>query len=52
MTGSYVNYYVDLVKALRREKELMVKPEQSRDGVKIMEIARESVKQRRTLPFN
>ena len=40
--GSYMDYYRDLVAAIRGEKELMVKPEQSRDGIRLIELARES----------
>lgn len=32
---------MDLVKAIRRERELVVKVQQSRDGVRIIELVRE-----------
>ena len=49
--GDYEGYYRDLVKAIRGEGELVVKPEQSRDGIRIIELARESADTGRTLPF-
>ena len=52
LKGDYVGYYEDLVKTIRGEKELVVKPETARDGLKIIEIARESAQKGCTLPFN
>jgi predicted dehydrogenase len=52
LVGSYVAYYEDLVKTIRGEKELVVKPETARDGLRIIEIARESAQKGCTLPFN
>ncbi|KAF2092839.1 NAD(P)-binding protein [Rhizodiscina lignyota] len=52
LRGEYTLYYTDLVKALRGEAELEVKPEQSRDGIRIIELARESADKGCTLPFN
>ena len=40
--GSYVDYYRDVVAAIKGEKEVMVKPEQSRMGIRVIELARES----------
>ncbi len=40
--GQHVEYYKDLVAALRGQKDLVVKPEQSRDGIRAIELARES----------
>lgn len=42
LKGSYEEFYVDLVKTIHGEKELVVKPEQSKDGIRIIELARES----------
>jgi len=50
--GEYEKYYIDLVSAIRGEGELAVKPEQSRDGIRIIELARESADKGVTLPFN
>ena len=40
--GDWLGYYSDLVKALKGEQELAVQPEQSRDGIRVIELARES----------
>ena len=40
--GNYLGYYEDLVAAIRGEKELPVKPQDSRDGIRVIELARES----------
>ena len=40
--GKYVEYYEDVVAAIRGEKELVVKPGESRDGIRVIELARES----------
>lgn len=49
--GSGADYYRDLAKALRGTGPLVVDPRQSRDGLRIMELARESMDTGRTLPF-
>lgn len=49
--GSYMDYYRDVAAAIRGEKELVVKPEQSRHGIRIIELARESAEKGVTLPF-
>jgi predicted dehydrogenase len=51
LKGDYMGYYEDVAKAIRGEKELVVKPETSRDGIRIIELARESADSGRTLPF-
>ncbi|KAK5136487.1 hypothetical protein LTR08_003132 [Meristemomyces frigidus] len=40
--GSYVDYYRDVVAAIRGEKAVVVKPEESRMGIRVIELARES----------
>ena len=40
--GSYMDYYRDLAAAIRGEKELEVKPEQSRAGIRLIELGQES----------
>lgn len=50
--GSYMDYYRDLVATIRGEKELVVKPEQSRDGIRIIELARESAETGVTVPWS
>lgn len=37
-----MDYYRDVVAAIRAEKDLVVKPEQSRDAIRCIELARES----------
>ncbi|KAK4550793.1 hypothetical protein LTR36_000373 [Oleoguttula mirabilis] len=49
--GSYLDYYRDLVAAIRGEKELVVKPEESRDGIRVIELARESAERGVTVPW-
>lgn len=49
--GSGADYYRDLAKALRGKGPLVVNPKQSRDGLRIMELARESYDTGRTLEF-
>lgn len=49
--GEYAAFYTDLVQAIRGEKDLYVRPEQSRDGIRIIEIARESAAKGVTLAF-
>lgn len=50
--GNIGDYYQAVVKALRGEAEVAVKPEQARNGLRIFELARESADTGRTLPFN
>jgi hypothetical protein len=40
--GKYVDYYKDVVAAIRGKEELVVKPGESRDGIRVIEMARES----------
>ena len=40
--GSYADYYVDVVKAIRGEIGVVAKPDQSRDGIRVIELAKES----------
>lgn len=49
--GSGADYYRDLALALRGKGPLRIDPNQSRDGLKIMELARESMDTGRTLAF-
>lgn len=51
-TGSYMDYYRDVVSAIRGEKEVVVRPEQSRDGIRIIELARESAAKGVTVPWS
>lgn len=49
--GSGADYYRDLALALRGKGPLVIDPRQSRDGLKIMELARESFDTGRTMVF-
>jgi len=50
--GDYVGFYKDLVAAIHGKGELKVKPEQSRDGIRVIELARESAEKGATVPFS
>lgn len=50
--GSYVDYYKDVVAAIRGEKEVVVKPEESRMGIRIIELAKESAEKGITVPWS
>ena len=52
LKGEYTKFYTDLVKTIRGQGELIVKPEHSRDGIRVIEIARESAEKGCTLPFD
>lgn len=49
--GSGADYYRDLALALRGRGPLVIDPQQSRDGLRVMELARESMDTGKTLPF-
>ena len=49
--GSYRDYYVDVVKAIKGEAEVAVKPEESRNGLRVIELAMESAKTGKTVEF-
>lgn len=51
LNGEYTKYYSDLVKAIRGEQELYVDPKLARDGIRIIELGRESAEKGVTLPF-
>ena len=50
--SSISNYYDDVARAIRGEIELVVKPETSRDGIRLIELARQSAERGVTLPFD
>lgn len=50
--GSYVDYYRDVVKAVRGEAEVAVKPEESRMGIRVIELAKRSVREGRTVEWS
>ncbi|KFZ23969.1 hypothetical protein V502_01552 [Pseudogymnoascus sp. VKM F-4520 (FW-2644)] len=50
--GNYVEYYEDLVAAIRGERELAVNPQDSRDAIRVIELARESHKTGTTIQWS
>ena len=52
LDGSYQQYYHDVARAIRGEIDVVCKPETARDGIRIIELARESAKKGVTLPFD
>lgn len=50
--GSYMDYYRDVVSAIRGEKSVAVQPEQSRAGIRVIELARESAVKGLTVPWS
>lgn len=52
MPGSYVDYYEDVVKAIFGEADVVIKPEHARDGLRIIELGRQSADEGRTLPMD
>jgi predicted dehydrogenase len=51
LKGQYTKFYTDLVKVIRREEKLVVTPEHARDGIRTIELARESADKGCALPF-
>ncbi|GFZ48396.1 hypothetical protein JCM24511_06144 [Saitozyma sp. JCM 24511] len=52
LKGSYLEYYEDVVNAIRGEAPVAIKPELSRDGLRIIELGRESAELGKTLPMD
>ncbi|KFX87572.1 hypothetical protein O988_09365 [Pseudogymnoascus sp. VKM F-3808] len=52
VTGSYVRYYQDLVAAIRGDRERAVNPQDSRDAIRVIELARESHKTGTTVQWS
>jgi len=52
LKGSYVDYYEDVVKAIRGEAPVAIKPELARDGLRVIELGRESADLGKTLPMD
>ncbi|EGP84071.1 uncharacterized protein MYCGRDRAFT_48601 [Zymoseptoria tritici IPO323] len=52
LKGSYVDYYRDVVSAIRGEKELVVKPEEARDVIRCIELANESAEKGLTVAWS
>ncbi|KAI1626689.1 oxidoreductase [Exophiala viscosa] len=49
--GRWLGFYENLAQAIRGKADVAVKPEQSRDGIKIMELARLSHEKGQTIPW-
>ncbi|EPE02673.1 oxidoreductase domain-containing protein [Ophiostoma piceae UAMH 11346] len=52
LPGYYRGYYENLVDAVRGKAEIAVKPEQSRAGIRLMELARQSHETRATVAWS
>lgn len=50
--GCWMDFYRDLVKAIRGEGEVVVRPEESRDGIRVLELARESAEKSVTVAWS
>jgi len=50
--GDYVAFYQNVYKALIGEEELIVKPEQARDMIRVIELAMQSNEEKRTIEFS
>lgn len=49
LRGSYADYYDDVVKAIRGEAAVVITAEHARDGLRVIELARQSADEGRTL---
>lgn len=52
LKGSYADYYEDVVKAIRKEGPVIITPQHARDGLRIIELGRQSADEGRTLPMD
>lgn len=52
LKGSYSDYYEDVVKAILGGGPLVITPKHARDGLRIIELGRESADQGKTLPMD
>lgn len=50
--GNYRGFYENVYKAIRGEEELVVKPEQARNTIRVIELAMQSSEEKRTLSFH
>jgi len=51
LPGWYRGYYENVVAAIRGEAEVFVKPEEARDGLRVIELARKSWEEKRTVSW-
>ena len=52
LPGWYRGYYENIVAAVRGEAEALVDPETARDGLRVIELARQSHNEGRTVPWS
>lgn len=52
LPGSYRGYYENVVDAIRGKAEVTVKPEIARDGLRVIELARQSHQEGVTVPWS
>jgi predicted dehydrogenase len=52
LRGSYADYYEDVVKAIRKEGPVVITPEHARDGLRIIELGRQSADEGRSLSMD
>ncbi|KAK6346822.1 hypothetical protein TWF696_006930 [Orbilia brochopaga] len=52
LVGSHRMYYEDVVEAIKTGKEPFVKAQESRDGIRVIELARQSAQEGRTIPWS
>ena len=50
--GNYVGFYENVYKAILGEEELAVKPEQARNTIRVIELAMQSNKEKRTIEYS
>jgi scyllo-inositol 2-dehydrogenase (NADP+) len=52
LSGCYPEYYKNVYRAITGQEELVVKPEQARDVIRLIELAQQSNAERRMIPFS
>jgi scyllo-inositol 2-dehydrogenase (NADP+) len=52
LSGCYPEYYRNVYRAITGQEELVVKPEQARDVIRLIELAQQSNAERRMIPFS
>jgi predicted dehydrogenase len=52
LSGCYPEYYKNVYRAITGQDELVVKPEQARDVIRLIELALQSSAERRMIPFS
>ncbi|KAF2159457.1 hypothetical protein M409DRAFT_71015 [Zasmidium cellare ATCC 36951] len=52
LPGSYYDYYEDVARAIRGERDVAVKPEESRNVIRVIELAKQSADKGITIPWS